>query len=50
MSPRTKGVRACLALALFLIAIGLLSACGRKAKPEPRWGRTASWQVHPRTR
>jgi hypothetical protein len=50
MSPRTTGVRARFALVLFLFAVCLLAACGRKAKPEPRWGRTASWQVQSRTR
>ncbi|MGA7105313.1 MAG: hypothetical protein WBX49_08205 [Candidatus Deferrimicrobiaceae bacterium] len=50
MSLRTRGVRARYALALVLLALSLLSACGRKAKPEPLWGSAAPWQVHSRTR
>jgi len=50
MSPRTRGVRARFALVLFLVAVSLLSACGRKAKPEPLWERAAPWQVQSRTR
>jgi len=45
MSLRTR-----FALALFLVAVSLLSACGRKAKPEPLWERAFPWQVQFRTR
>ncbi len=38
------------AFALFLVAVSLLSACGRKAKPEPLWERAFPWQVQSRTR
>jgi hypothetical protein len=50
MSLRTRGVRTRFALALVLLALSLLSACGRKAKPEPLWGSAAPWQVQSRMR
>jgi hypothetical protein len=40
MSLRIGGVRARIAIALLLIAACLLPACGRKAKPQPLWGKS----------
>ena len=45
MNGRNGGVRACIALALLLLAVSLLPACGRKAKPQPLWGEAASSQA-----
>jgi hypothetical protein len=45
MNGRIGGVRACIALALLLLAVSLLPACGRKAKPQPLWGTAASSQA-----
>ena len=45
MSLRVGCVRARFALFLILIVACLLSACGRKAKPEPLWAKLASSQV-----
>jgi hypothetical protein len=45
MNGRNGGVRACVVLALLLIAVSLLPACGRKAKPQPLWGKAASSQA-----
>jgi len=50
MSLRVGGVRARFALFLFLIIACLLSACGRKAKPEPRWGKSAPSRISFHTR
>ncbi len=45
MNVQNGGVRARFALALLLIAVFLLSACGRKAKPQPLWGKAAPGQA-----
>jgi hypothetical protein len=50
MNLRVGGVRARYALFLILIVACLLYACGRKAKPEPRWGKSTSSQVSFHTR
>ncbi len=39
MSLRIGGVRARIAIAMLLIAACLLPSCGRKAKPQPLWGK-----------
>jgi|GEM_PF-1961399 len=45
MNLRVGTVRARFALFLILIVACLLSACGRKAKPEPLWGKSALSQI-----
>ena len=45
MIGRNGVVRARFALALLLIAVCLLPACGRKAKPQPLWGQTAPGHI-----
>lgn len=50
MNGRNGGFRARCALALLLLALSLLPACGRKAKPEPLWGKAAPAHVRFHTR
>lgn len=45
MNLRVGGVRARFALFLILLIACLFSSCGRKAKPEPLWGKSATPQV-----
>jgi hypothetical protein len=45
MIGRNGVVRARIAFALLLLAVCLLPACGRKAKPQPLWGQTAPGQI-----
>ncbi len=44
MNLRIVGIRARFALFLLLLLACLLSSCGRKAKPEPLWGKSVSAQ------
>ena len=50
MNGRNGGPRGLWALALLLLVLSFLPACGRKAKPEPRWGKAAPVYVRFLTR
>ena len=50
MNVREGGFRARFVLVLLLLALSLLTACGRKAKPEPRWGKATPAHVRFQTR
>ncbi len=50
MNGRKGAFRARCVLVLLLLALSLLAACGRKAKPEPRWGAISPAHVRFQTR
>jgi hypothetical protein len=50
MSLRVGGVQARIAIAVLLIVVCLLPACGRKAKPQPLWGKSPTSRLQSQTR